>query len=557
MVKPSHRAAPSPAAANPANNRLAAQAALAATSTAEVALVSPLVEQRIAQGRKQAALEAAKYKKNVGEVKAAYHSAWQAHVMSRAAPPLPPNAASGLLTGSVPPPVHRKAPPRLEVNAAPRKVIRDEVLATRLLEGLRAAGDPSLHTYEKPVSMPVTPHTHRVPAARRGVSLAFLRAVCRFFAKHGGVTGELAHTCGGGFCDARGTTSSLRVTLSTLTAHTGLSLVESCMQHAARLGLDASPLFGRATTFISYTAQGSSLADVGTAAQRALRRLQLAEQRTGGGGARFLWLETLSASPLLASGSFLQGDSYSHGTAEHAARTEDAGANLDGPLAACREHVLYLTPLFDPWIAPASPPLDSSVGSTPRPGTVERGRGPRALRHATVLCELATTLARRYARGEASVRLLVELRPADAQRLRQVLEQDPYALIDICDSVDVQSARVDSTGARAMLAARLGAAGGGGDDAFDVVNDRLRRALKEWLVEAAIEMLEPYQVRVAPMGDPMLSGADDAADAFTSYMYAPSGLVGGLCTMLRACGRTSEAERYEGRRNEYELDGVL
>ena len=466
----------------------------------------------------------------------------------------------------------------------------------KLLEGLHAASDPSSHLHVAPVAMPVKPHAHRVPAVRRGVSVAFVRAVCRFFAKSGGVGGELAQVIGG-------SSSGLGVTLSTLTAHTGLSLVESCMLHAARLGIDCSMLFGSVTTHVSYATGGASLGEVGVMVQRALRRLQSMDERIGGGQMRYLWLDALCSSPNLATGRYLLdggrslGEESSRGTPEHAARTEEYGPALDATLHACHEQIVYLTPLVDGWTAPACPPLDPSLGATPRPGGAgHSSRGPRALQRAWVLSELATVLARQHDKG-ADVRVVFELRPADALLVREMLESPGGvgALLELAEGVDVASAQLATTAERVMVAPMLSAAGGGGDDALVVVNERLRGAIRAWLVDTAFEALEAFTARVSspapapsapsarspsptpsrhshraaspapsrhsraspspsrsfsPFGgvayDDQLGGAPDATTSYTSYAYAPPTLVRSLCTLLRACGREHEARRYEG-----------
>ena len=106
----------------------------------------------------------------------------------------------------------------------------------------------------KPTHTPVRPHARRLPSSERGVSLAFVRAFCRFVVKRGAVQLPMDDLC------ARPT---LPVSLCHLTAHTGLSLVETLVLLAQRDGTDLSSLFGHATTYVTYAEHGTCLAEVG------------------------------------------------------------------------------------------------------------------------------------------------------------------------------------------------------------------------------------------------------------------------------------------------------
>ena len=154
-----------------------------------------------------------------------------------------------------------------------------ETLGEQLLERLfaRAAEE---------VSMPVLPHSERLPSGRRGFSVAFLRALLRFLTRHGAHEMEMAELC---------KKPGLPVSICRLTASTGLSLVESCVLLAEAESIDASSLFGLASTFFSYSWQGTQVCDMAAAAESGVAELAAAP----GGAAdrpRLLWLDMLCAS---------------------------------------------------------------------------------------------------------------------------------------------------------------------------------------------------------------------------------------------------------------------
>ena len=115
------------------------------------------------------------------------------------------------------------------------------------------------------MALPVTPHDERLPSGERGFSVAFLRALCTLFERHGALRLDMSGVC---------KKEDLAVNVCRLTASTGLSLIESCVRLARREGVDTSALFGRASTFFSYSWEGSVLSDVGAACERAVTRLE-------------------------------------------------------------------------------------------------------------------------------------------------------------------------------------------------------------------------------------------------------------------------------------------
>ena len=159
------------------------------------------------------------------------------------------------------------------VRSAP---LRDpEALADWLLERLLAAAPNE-------VALPVRAHRARLRSGARGFSVAFLSALHRFLRRHG--ADEL-------HMDALCKQPGLPVSVCRLTASTGLSLVESCALLAEAEGVDASALFGVATSFFSYSWKGTRVDTVVAAAERGIAQLDEVAAAP-----RFLWLDMLCAS---------------------------------------------------------------------------------------------------------------------------------------------------------------------------------------------------------------------------------------------------------------------
>ena len=340
--------------------------------------------------------------------------------MYRLAPPPPDMKTLGI--GPVKTPAHR--PPPTIGGPKIAKVVPAEVLATRLLEGLLArvitgadAGVP-----QKPP---------RLPSTERGVSVYFLRSLCRFYQKHGGVSMDLGDVCGGVRAQRK---SANVVTIGQLSGNGLLSLVECLQRSAQAQGLDSSALFGRCTTYVSHASEGTSLADVGTACQRALRKMQAQDRRFGGGRPRFLWLDALACPQ-----STVASDA-AHASPEW---SQAAHTLADSALGVCHEMILYLSPLLEEWRPHESHPKlfnkHARTGSAARQrkGSTSGGHGggrvgPRALSRAWVLSELSTMLSRHRHR----LRMLIEIKPKDVQLLQSLLEQGTSGVAGLISMVE-------------------------------------------------------------------------------------------------------------------------
>ena len=481
----------------------------------------PADRARVEQERREAAAQL--FQRTVDDVRLVAAQAWEAKVRKRLSPPLP-SSGVGLLLRPVPTPVHRPAPGMLPTSK-PGRVTANEGFAMRLLEQLLTKS-----LLSPPVTRPIKPHAARMPSAERGVSVGFLRAVCRFFAKHGGGARSMDDVCG--HRDLHGQWDGQRVSICTLTSTSGLSLVETCVVHAQQQGIDVSPLFGPATTYVSYAWCGSTLADIATASHRGLRRLQ-ASEASSGGRRRFLWLDAVCASQNQLAGRYThEGEAvrYIQGSPEYLAVSEDCATLIDGSLSACSEVILFLAPLLDEWRPPRHAYLDAEHQPPPR-GT--RCVGPVALTRAWVLCELATLISRPDEGAAAGangggdgngggVKLVVELRAQDVPLLRRTLETDLGRLTAMVDSVDVATSQLCRISDRELISARLAAAGGGGEDAAEVINRRLRTRLRRWLIDATREAVKAAH----------LSNAEDSS-------RESRGLLDALSSLLRDQGEAT------------------
>ena len=103
---------------------------------------------------------------------------------------------------------------------------------------------------DRPLVLPVKPHTARLSSGERGFTLDFLRAFCRFCDAD---TLSMAEVC---------KSPTFASNVCQLTSSTGLSLVESCILVAKRKGIDTHTVFGPATTFFSYSWEGTTLQDM-------------------------------------------------------------------------------------------------------------------------------------------------------------------------------------------------------------------------------------------------------------------------------------------------------
>ena len=100
------------------------------------------------------------------------------------------------------------------------------------------------------LDVPVRPHARRLPSGRRGITCKMLRAIRRFFRARGAL-GMLM----GDLIKKEGFEWSWSV--CALTRSTGLSLVESLALTAEARGEVADALIGLATTFFSYSWDGT------------------------------------------------------------------------------------------------------------------------------------------------------------------------------------------------------------------------------------------------------------------------------------------------------------
>ena len=219
----------------------------------------------------------------------------------------------------------------------------------------------------------------------------------------------------------------------------------------------------------------------------------------------------LCASQNLLAGKYEDEARHPKGTPGYAARKEDTDDLFDGALDACGELIFYLAPLVDEWDAPPHPMLRADRAAPPMPW---RRKGPRATTRAWCLFELASKLAK-------GGRLIVELRPADRDVLRRLLETEVGTMASVLSAVDVSDAQVSKERDRPFICARLEAAGG-----FEAVNKLVLGALREWLAGAAREAL----------------AAAEAAAGRGGAGGEPLSLVGGLGMLLKDMGKHAEAD---------------
>ena len=199
------------------------------------------------------------------------------------------------------------------------------MLLNRLLER-RAALPP----------LPVLPHAERLPSGERGLSLAALQGIRRFYDRHGGLSKTM-----GDVCKEEGFAASVVA----LTRGSGLSLAETLAIEGEAAGVDVSGIVGRASDFFSYSWTGTRLEDMlGSIADVAplLRRAE---------GELRLWVDMFAASQNLLAGAF-RDEAHPKGSAGYAARKEDTDRIFDDALLTVRSVVFYCSPLVGEWVAP-------------------------------------------------------------------------------------------------------------------------------------------------------------------------------------------------------------
>lgn len=284
-----------------------------------------------------------------------------------------------------------------------------EQLVVSLLEDLLSAPAAVL---------PIQPHSKRVHSGDRGVSLAFLRGVRTFYGKHGGLDKHMGDVCKKSVCKKSGSETSV----CALTRCTGLSLAESVLWAAARRGVDASALVGRASSFFSYSWTGTQLKDMLAAIDDQVSQLGGMASVGGGVRERRVWVDMFCASQNLLAGKYLEpAITKAKDPVGYAARKEDTDNIFASALDAIDEVFFYFSPMEGEWFAPEQPFLLPDRGAMPEAEKWLR-TGPGALTRAWCLMELATALAK-------GCKLYVLLSPADHRSFAREIQEDTSLLV--------------------------------------------------------------------------------------------------------------------------------
>jgi len=183
--------------------------------------------------------------------------------------------------------------------------------------------------------LPVLPHDRRRPSGERGLSLAALEGIGRFYARHGGLAKVM-----GDVCKEEGFAASVVA----LTRGSGLSLAETLELEGEAAGVDTSGIVGPASDFFSYSWTGTKLADM-------LGAIADAAPALARGGETRLWVDMFAASQNLLAGAF-RDEAHPKGSAGYAARKEDTDRIFDDALLSVRSILLYCSPLVGEWEAP-------------------------------------------------------------------------------------------------------------------------------------------------------------------------------------------------------------
>ena len=322
-----------------------------------------------------------------------------------------------------------------------------DALADALLDALAAARVP-----KGALDVPVRPHARRLPSGHRGMSRTMLRAIRRFYGKRGAL-GKLM----GNLIKEEGFVWSI----CALTRSTGLSLIESLALRAEERGEDASALIGLATTFFSYSGEGTPLGDMLAAVERRLAELEAADGET-----RYVWVDIFAASQALLSGEFGP-ERHILGSEEHTARKEDVGNCVLLAMAAIREILLYCSPLTAEWLAPNQPFLLPERGAPPA-GWMRRG--PGAITRAWCLFEVVKALAK-------GATLHVVLAPADVDGFEALLLTRLDEIAGIVAGIDAADAQITMVEDRDYILAEMAQLKGG----IGAVTKTVCASLREWL----------------------------------------------------------------------------
>ena len=322
-----------------------------------------------------------------------------------------------------------------------------DFLADALFDAIVAARVP-----KGTLKVPVCPHARRLPSGRRGITHKMLRAIRRFYHARGALgmlMGDLIKREG------------FEWSVCALTRSTGLSLIETLALTAEARGEVAMDLMGLATTFFSYSWEGTKLCDMLDVIERRLAELEAAD-----GVTRYVWIDIFAASQTLLSGEFDAGR-YPRGSEEHTARKEDTDHVFADAMAAISEILLYCSPLTAKWRAPNQPFLLPERGEPP-----ERWmrRGPGAMTRAWCLLELVKALAK-------GAKLHVVLAPADVDDFEELLTGDFDEIAGIVAGIDATDAQITKIEDRDYILAEVAKLEGG----IGAVTATVCASLREWL----------------------------------------------------------------------------
>ena len=320
-------------------------------------------------------------------------------------------------------------------------------LADALFDAIAAARVP-----KGTLDVPVRPHARRLSSGRRGITRKMLGAIRRFYRACGALgmlMGDLIKKEG------------FKWSVCALTRSTGLSLIETLALTAEARGEVVDALIGLATTFFSYSWEGTKLGDMLDAIERRLDELEAAD-----GVTRYVWIDIFAASQTLLSGEFDAGR-YPRGSEEHTARKEDTDHVFADAMAAISEILLYCSPLTAKWRAPNQPFLLPERGEPP-----ERWmrRGPGAMTRAWCLLELVKALAK-------GATLHVVLAPADVDDFEELLTGDFDEIAGIVAGIDATDAQITKIEDRDYILAEVAKLEGG----IGAVTATVCASLREWL----------------------------------------------------------------------------
>jgi len=302
------------------------------------------------------------------------------------------------------------------------------------------------------LDVPVRPHARRLPSGRRGTTRTMLRAIRRFYRARGAL-GMLMKD----LIKKKG----FKWSVCALTRSTGLSLIESLALTAEARGEVADALIGLATTFFSYSWEGTKLGDMLDAIERRLAELEAAD-----GVTRYVWIDIFAASQTLLAGEFDAGR-YPRGSEEHTARKEDTDHVFADAMAAIGELLLYCSPLTAEWPAPNQPFLLPERGAPPA-GWLRRG--PGAMTRAWCMFELVKALAK-------GATLHVVLAPADVDGFEELLTDDFDEIAGIVAGIDAADAQITMIEDRDYILAEVAQLEGG----IGAVTATVCASLREWL----------------------------------------------------------------------------